>query len=143
MTTIPEGLTAISAALGIVKSIRDIDKGLQEAEYKLQIANISSSLADAKLALVDAQDDLRKQKDEIEKLRKATKFRSDETIRYSGFLFRKVDGDPAGRPYCSVCADDGHFINLSQIFTKDGETNVCPGCKGNFGWNVPNFAESD
>lgn len=143
MTTIPEGLTAISTALGIVKSIREIDKGIQEADYKLQIANISSALADAKLALVEARDDLKTQQEEIEKLQKANKFVAEETIRHSGFLFQKLNGEPRGRAFCSVCSDLGHFIHLNQTFTKDGETNSCPRCKGNFGWNVPRFSEID
>lgn len=141
MTTIPEGLSAISTALGIVKTIREIDKGVQEADYKLQIANITSALADAKMALVDAQDELREKSVDLEKLRAAAKFLAEETILESGFLFRRVNDKPAGRPFCSVCRDSGSFIHLNQIYTKDGESYSCPKCKGNFGWNVPRFAE--
>jgi len=141
MTTIAEGLSALGTALGIVKTLREIDRGVQEAEYKLQIANMTSALADAKLALVDAQDTARSQKDEIEKLKAASRFREEETVRANGFLYRKTDGRPAGKPYCSVCSDDGHFIHLVTVPTKEGTVYKCPRCNGNYGWSVQEYTE--
>jgi hypothetical protein len=142
LTTIAEGLSAISTALGIVKTLREIDKGVQEAEFKLKIASVTEALADAKLALVEAQDEVKRHETEASKLRDAVRFRAEDTILSEGFLFRKVDGKPMGKPFCSVCSDEGRFIHLNRLMTKDGETFQCPRCKANFGWYVPQHEEA-
>ena len=51
-----QGLSAISAGLGIVKELRDLDQSVDEATFKLKLAELTSSLADAKFALVDAKE---------------------------------------------------------------------------------------
>lgn len=141
MTTIAEGISAVSTALGIVKTLREIDRGVQEAEFKLQVANVTSALADAKLALVEAQEAARLQKEELEKLRSAARYREEETIKVQGFLFRKQDDGPRGKAFCSVCSDEGRYIHLSIVPTKDGNVHKCPRCSSNYGWQVPEFTE--
>lgn len=51
-----QGLSAVSAGLGIVKELRDLDRSVDEATFKLKLAELTSSLADAKFALVDAKE---------------------------------------------------------------------------------------
>jgi hypothetical protein len=142
VTTIAEGLSAVSTALGIVKTLREIDRGVQEAEFKLKIASVTESLADAKLALVDAQDEVKRREAELDQLRSSLRFREEDTITSGGFLFRKVEGKAVGRAFCSVCIDEGRFLHLNNIQTKEGLSFQCPRCKANYGWNVPQFEEA-
>lgn len=144
MTTIPEGISALSTAIGIVKTLRDIDRGVQEADYKLKIASATEALADAKMALVEANDELKGKDAEIEKLKKSIRYRAEETIEAGGFTYRKVDGQAVGRAYCPVCLDEGRFQNLNLAPGKGGQnTYQCPRCKADCGWNVPQFIEAE
>lgn len=55
---IPAALTAVSAALGIVKQVRDIDKDYDTALLKSQMAELYMGLADVKMALTDARQEI-------------------------------------------------------------------------------------
>lgn len=142
MTTIPEGISALSTAIGIVKTLRDIDRGVQEADYKLKIASATEALADAKMALVEAQDEIKNKEAELERLRSSLRFRAEETIESGGFTYRKVDGKPVGRAYCPVCLDEGRFQTVHLIFTKNGDSVQCPRCKAEFGPRVYQYKDA-
>ena len=142
MVTIVEGLTAVTTALNVVKTLRDIDRGVQEADFKLQIATVTELLADAKLALVDAQDEIKSKDAELERLRSSLRFRAEETIEAGGFTYRKVDGKPVGRAYCSVCLDEGRFHTVHSILTKAGHSVQCPKCKAEFGPRVHRYNDA-
>ena len=49
------GLSALTQALGIAKSLRDLDRDFDVSEYKIKIADLHSALADAKMTLTDAR----------------------------------------------------------------------------------------
>lgn len=67
--TLLEGLSAATAALGLLKELRDIDRSVDDAEYKLKIAEISSALADAKIALSDASLEINENDQKIQSLK--------------------------------------------------------------------------
>lgn len=53
--TLVEGLSAASAAIGIVKELRDIDRSIDDATFRLKIAELTVVLADTKIALSEAK----------------------------------------------------------------------------------------
>lgn len=66
--TVMEGLSAASAAIGIVKELKDIDRSIDEATFKLKIADLTTALAEAKIALSDAKLALAEKDTEIRNL---------------------------------------------------------------------------
>lgn len=68
-----QGLSAVSAGLGIVKELRDLDRSVDEAAFKLKLAELTSSLADAKFALVDAKERSAELKNKISELTNGTR----------------------------------------------------------------------
>lgn len=129
---IMEGLSAISAAIGIARDLRQIDKGIDEAEFKLKIADIQSQLADAKIALIDAQDEIASRDSTIERLRKEMSRRAD-TVQHDGFRYEKqADGSAVGLPFCPRCDEvDGILIRLIRTF-KPNRVKECPQCRRDY-----------
>lgn len=128
-------ISGITAALGLVKELRDINAQFDQAELKLKIADITVSLADAKSSLVDADEQIRAKDDEIARLKEAFR-RTEATVEKHGYRYRVgVDGQPKGLPFCTVCLEDGRF-SLTVHSSKPGRPAVCPRCKSDFGFLV-------
>ena len=132
-------ISAVTAALGLVKELREIDAQFDKAEMKLKIAELTEALSDAKLGLVDVAQTLREKYEQIDKLKVSIQ-RREETVERNGYRYRKGDnGDPVGKPFCPVCLEEGNFILTVNSF-EDGRPTKCPRCKANFG-NVSGYRE--
>lgn len=133
-------LSAVTAALGLVKELRDIDAQFDKAELKLKIADLTSALSDAKLGLVDISQELKAKEDEISRLRATIEFRETKLIDKGQFrFFAGDDGKGKGLPICPVCEKRGDFISVAQDRSHGiGKiTYYCPKCKANYGPSVP------
>jgi hypothetical protein len=122
------GLSAVTQALGIVKSLREIEKGFDAAEFKLKIAELNSMLADAKLALADAKSEMDSKQAEIEALIAQFQVRTD-TVEYNGYKYeRGPDGKPVGYLFCPVCESNGKMIRTTYSGGNRYDVS-CPRCK--------------
>jgi len=134
------GLTALSTAIDIAKSLKDLENQFQGSEFKLQVAELRAALADAKIALADAREALSDKDREIAAL-KAVKNSQRPVVQYRGFNFGlDENGDSIGRPFCPVCEQkSGLQVQISRGTTKH---DLCPNCKGIYGsngypWRLP------
>ncbi len=132
-------ISAVTAALGLVKELREIDAQFDKAEMKLKIAELTEALSDAKLGLVDVAQSLKEKDEQINKL-KASIQRREETVERNGYHYRKGgNGGPVGKPFCPVCLEDGNFTLTVDIY-EAGRPTKCPRCKANFG-NLSGYSE--
>ncbi|WP_106795594.1 hypothetical protein [Rhizobium sp. H4] len=126
-------ITAIGAALGVVKQLNEIDVHFDKADLKLKIAEITSALASAKLGLVDAEEVVRRKDAEIRKLSDQLKYKAENTTRLNSLLYDMEDGEPVGRPYCPICEENGSLIKVVQDLAGQGRLFNCPKCKAHLG----------
>lgn len=136
---IAASIAAITAALGLVKELKEIDASFDKAEMKLKLAELTGALADAKLGIIDAQDEVASRNKEIERLTAHLKFRDDETVVLKGYRYHTEAGEPKGRPYCPICEESGSLIRTITS-SAPGHPITCPKCKSVFGY-VAHFAE--
>ncbi|UDL89428.1 hypothetical protein LGH82_30955 [Mesorhizobium sp. PAMC28654] len=137
-------LSALAAALGVVKDLREIDGQFDKAELRLKIADISGALADARLGVIDAGEVIRAKEQEIARLAALFAYRADRTIRLNGYTYEKAeDSDrPVGLPFCPVCEQKGHLLRLVEPY-RPGRPKICPRCATDFGqvtaysWTLP------
>jgi len=130
-------ISAVTAALGMVKELRAIDAQYDKAELKLKIADLTEALSDAKLGLVDVAQELKSKDAEIAALRDQLAFRAAKLVDQGHFrYFANEEGNASGPPVCPICERKGLFIRLAQDRSKSagGVTYVCPSCKSDFGY---------
>lgn len=127
-------ISAVGAALGVVKELKQIDAQFDQASLKLKIAELTAALADAKLGLVEVAEALRDKDAKISELAALLKYRADNLVDYNGFRYLAKDGKPSGLPYCPVCEHKGIYVRLAQDRSKAGMPYCCPSCKGNYGF---------
>ncbi|WP_426289053.1 hypothetical protein ACN9MC_04870 [Ensifer adhaerens] len=128
-------IAGVTAALGLVKELRDINAQLDQAELKLKIADLTTALSDAKLGLVDVAQSLRDKDTEIADLKKLVKYRAENLIDQQGFRYPNKDGKADGLPYCPACEAKGIFIRLAQDRNTPGHPFKCPSCRADYGYN--------
>lgn len=133
---------AVTAALGLVKELREIDSQLDKAELRLKIADLTGALSDAKLGLIDVAEQLRAKDDEISRLKELVAFRETKLSDQGEFrYFADETGAPKGAPICPRCEKKGDFHRLAQDRSKGAGriTYYCPACSANFGPHVRHF----
>lgn len=136
-------ISAVSAALGLAKEIREIDAQFDKAELRLKIADLTISLSEAKLGLQDVAEQIREKDAEISRLSKLLEFREAKLSDQGEFrYFANEEGGPKGFPICPRCEKKGDFHSLVQDRSKGAgsATYVCPTCKANFGQHVKYFS---
>ena len=139
MTTIAEGLAAVSAGLNVMTSLLDAKKAYNEAEFKLTIAGLKDSLATAKTAFSDAQEQLRAKDAEIASLKEAFKFRG-TLVEVHGYKYEAgKDGKPVSFAFCQRCEQEGKLYRLTKS-TRPQYFN-CPNCGRNFKGGVTQYRE--
>lgn len=126
-------LSAITAAIGLAKELKDVDHQLDKADLKLKVAELTSALAEAKMGLVDVADQLRAKDEHIIALRERLQFKADKLIDRGSFRYFSDGGDPVGPPVCPVCEAKGLFLKLAQDRSTNGYPYKCPNCKANYG----------
>ena len=134
------GLSALTAAIGLVRELKSADAQFSEASLKLKIAELSVALADAKSAMVDASEALRARDAEISRLRTELDFRSTKLVDKGQFrYFVDESGNPTGTPICPKCEKKGEYLSVVQDRSKGAGrvTYYCPGCRSNYGPRVP------
>jgi hypothetical protein len=133
---LPATISAVGAALGVVKELKAIENQFDQALLKLKIAELTSALADAKLGLVDVSEQLHAKDEEIAELKRLVRYRADNLVDYNGYRYPSKDGKPDGIPYCPACeAKDRLFIRLVQDMAAPHHPFKCPHCKANYGRN--------
>jgi hypothetical protein len=131
------GLSAVTQALNIAKSLREIEKGYDAAEFKLKIAELNSALADAKVALADAKAEMDGKQAEINALLDQFQVRAD-TVEHEGYKYeRGPEGRPVGYPFCPVCESNGKMIRTTYG-GKEMFDVCCPKCKATYR-NISHF----
>ncbi|MGO7133426.1 hypothetical protein AB9E06_21470 [Rhizobium leguminosarum] len=133
-------ISAVTAALGLVRELRSIDTQFDKAELKLKITALTESLSDAKQGLIEVADQLRKKDEEIARLNALLSFRDEKLVDKGQFrYFADEAGDAKGLPICPVCERKGNYLVLAQDRSKGAGriTYYCPGCKANYGPHVP------
>jgi DNA-directed RNA polymerase subunit M/transcription elongation factor TFIIS len=131
-------ISAVSAALGLVKELRAIDAQFDKAELKLKIAELTEALSDAKLGLIDVAEELKAKDGLIAGLRERLEFREAKLVDTGKFrYFADEAGKATGVPICPVCEKKGLHLVLAQDRSKGsgGVTYVCPSCKANYGYS--------
>ncbi len=142
MIDFPIILKTVGDAIVIAKGVADAKNAWEQADLKYQMADVTSALADAKNALTDARGELLEKDAEIERLRKAFA-RTDETVEYRGKHYRTTaEGKPMGRPFCTVCWEDGHLFLLDKDVKGIRGAMKCTRCRASFDM-LPSFAEAD
>ncbi len=136
---IPTTLASVTAALGLVKELREIDTQVDQAEMKLKLAEITSALADAKMAVADASEEMQAREKDIAELNELLAYSSDHLTRYNGLYYDQEDDKPTGHPYCTVCYSEGMLIKLAENLNIGGAPSFCPKCKSSYG-RVTKFA---
>lgn len=135
-------LKSLGDAIGVARAVGDTKTVWETADLKLRMADVTSALADAKNALTEARDELRDKDEEIERLKKAFA-RADETVEVQGKHYRKgIDGKPKGRPFCTVCWEDGRLFLLDKGMKGIRGAMRCQRCKSNFDM-LPAFADDN
>lgn len=124
---IMEGISAVSTAIGIAKTLRDVDKTYDAATYKAQIAEILNALTDAKLALAEAKDEIAEQAREIDKLKASFELQSKLVKGDDNYNYMADENDnPVGFPVCPKCEGEGKIVQTKQ---HGGYfTSRCPRC---------------
>jgi hypothetical protein len=133
-------LSAVTAALSLVKELREIDTQLDKAELKLKITDLTSALSDAKLGLIEIAEDVRAKESEITRLKNIIEFRETKLVDKGQFrYFADKNGNATGLPLCPLCEKTADFLSLTQDRSKGiGKiTYYCPKCKSNYGSYVP------
>lgn len=124
-------IEGVSAASGLVKTLRDTKSTLQQSELNLKLAEITDALADAKMALADAKTELLDRENKINELTKSLDFRGN-TVEVGTLTFDAKDGRPMGLPYCPRCRmNNGALLRmtfLSDRFSGRG-AYYCSGCR--------------
>ncbi len=142
MIEFPIILKTVSDAINIARTVADAKNVWQQADLKLKMADVTSALADAKNALTEAQGDLRDMDHEIGRLKQAFA-RTDDTVEFQGKRYRKgADGKPMGRPFCTVCWEEGRLFLLDKNMSGMRGAMKCVRCKASFDM-LPAFAEPD
>ena len=128
-------ISAISAALGSIKTATDIaklikDSGtrLEQAEIKLRVAELVSALADAKVEIAEIQNHLIEKEQQIRDLKEQLNFKS-KVVWEKPYYFILDDQDKDG-PFCQPCYDTSKQL----VRLQGGGTNSwhCYSCKGRF-----------
>lgn len=123
------GIAAASQAISLVKDLRELEGDYNEAQLKAKLSEIYSSLADVKMALADAQVANSELSQQIEKLEKAMRRKAD-LIEVRDLQYEKNDaGEAVGRPFCSVCLEEGIFMKVTQDSDRSRDDCRCPRCK--------------
>lgn len=132
-------ISALTAALGLAKEIREIDSQFDKAELKLKVAELTVALSDAKVGLLDVAEQVRAKDKEIAQLRELLAFRETKLSDQGEFrYFVDENGSPKGAPICSRCERNGNFHKVVQDRSKGiGKiTYYCPSCQANYGPHV-------
>ncbi|MBO0125109.1 hypothetical protein [Agrobacterium sp. OT33] len=125
-------IAAVTAALGLVKELREIDAQYDKAEMKLKIAELTEALSDTKQGVADVAQALKEKDEEIDRLKKALQ-RREITVERRGYRYRQnANGDPVGDPFCPICLEEGNFTLTAPSY-EVGKPFKCPRCKANFG----------
>lgn len=135
-------ISAVTAAIGLVKELRAIDAQFDKAELKLKIADLSEALSEAKLGLIDVAQQLQEKDAEIKRLNDLLSFKATKLVDKGEFrYFADENGGAMGAPICSRCERKGDFHRVVQDRSKGiGKiTYYCPACKANFGPHVHHF----
>lgn len=133
MENVGAAISATTAAIQLVQTLRNVDKSLSQAETRHQMAEILTKLTDVKLALLEAREDIADRDGKIAELQKAIEFNATLT-EHKGFQYRAgADGKPLGKPFCPVCIQKQNvFVSLVPRFEKAGKPLCCPSCDGRF-----------
>lgn len=130
-------LQTITTSIGIARAVAEAQTEFDRADLKLKMAEVVNALADAKLALTEIRDEQREKDAELARMREAFQ-RKGETIEYDGRHYRTdADGRPTGRPFCSVCFEQGVLFLLDRAQGPRG-TMSCARCKSVVSY-VPEF----
>lgn len=136
---IPTAIASLTAALGLVKELREVDTQVSQAEMKLKLAEITSALADAKMSVADTSEEMQARDTHIAELEKLLAYSSDHLIRFNGLYYEQEENEPKGHPYCTVCYSAGMLIKLAENRNEPGQPSSCPKCKSSYG-RVTKFA---
>jgi hypothetical protein len=128
-------IAAVTAAIGLVKDLKEIDAQFDKAEMKLKIAELTVALADAKMGLVEVAQQLRDKDAQIADLNAKVKYRAEKLVDQNGFRYKSVDGKASGLPYCPACENKGLFIKLAQDRNAPGHPYKCPNCRADYGYS--------
>lgn len=131
-------LSAVSAALSLVKELKQIDAHFDKAELKLKIAELTEALSDAKLGLVEVAQQMVEKDTEIRRLTELLAYRAGNLVEKGPFRYYANDaGEASGAPICPVCERKGLHLQLVQDRSKGAgaATYVCPSCKANYGYS--------
>jgi len=132
MADIAGAISAVTAAVGLLKEMNQVDREFDKASLKLKIAELSGAVATAQIALAEAQKELNEKDARIAALERRFKEKGDNLVEFHGHLYRKkADGKPQGRPYCPNCAPNGDFI-MAVHTNKPGRSLECPSCGTDF-----------
>ena len=122
-----EGISAVSTALGIAKTLRDIDKNYDAVTYKAQMADLVGALTDAKLALADAKEQIAEQAKEISGLKASFEAKCSVVKGHGDYHYISDDqGNPLGYPICPKCEITGMIVQLKE-WERSGN-GQCPHC---------------
>lgn len=123
-------ITTTTAALKIVREVRELDAAFDKAVLRSQMVDLMDKLSDVKVALIDAQDELREKDAALAKAKSAFETKA-SAIWKSGFLYMESPeepGEPYGYPYCKRCDEvDGRLVTTANSMKERG--CVCPQCK--------------
>lgn len=140
MIEFPIILKTVSDAISIARAVADAKTVWEQADLKLRMADVTSALADAKNTLTEAQVEMRDKEQEIDRLKQAFT-RIDETVEFQGKRYRKgPDDKPMGRPFCTVCWEEGRLFLLDKDMKGMRGAMKCARCKASFDM-LPAFAE--
>ncbi len=131
-------LSAVTAALALVKELKQIDAQFDKAELKLKIAGLTEALSDAKLGLVEIAQEMAEKDAEIRRLSELLAYKASNLVEQGAFrYFANEAGEASGVPICPVCEKKGLFLKLAQDRSKGAGavTYVCPSCKANYGYS--------
>lgn len=126
-------ISAVTAALGLVKELRMIDAQFDKAELKLKIADLTEALSEAKLGLVDVAQQLQDKDREIAGLQKRVRYRTENLIDIDGFRYELKDGQPFSTPFCPVCEHKGLMLKITRDQNTPGHPYKCPSCRADYG----------
>jgi len=126
------GLSAVTQALGIAKTLNEVDRSLDTANFRMKLADLETSLASAKLALIDAREESLEKDKEIQRLKDNFLARQDLVIGEGGYKYiLNSSGEREGFPICPKCENlDGRIIRLVRNVKVD--SCKCPACSTEF-----------
>jgi len=126
---IPGAISAITAALGLARELRQIDVNLEKAELKLKLADITEALAEAKVALTEASLRI----SELERAAAAKSTDSQHIARLSkqGELY--YDGPVAiSNAKCPHCVEVKRLVVGLHVEPFDQTILACSNCKNSY-----------